>query len=315
MSSLNYAAKIALKVYMGAKRSDKILVIYNSGKEDIAESLFSEAKKIANSCKLIKIPKLKISGEEPSKNIAFEMLKYDIIMLVTSKSLSHTKARRDACKKGSRVASMPGITRDMFIRTMNADYKKMKIITKKLGKILTKGKNVRVITKKGTNLSMSIDGRKSNDTILINTDCSFGNLPSGEACLGPLEGTTNGVLVVNKSFLEKVDKPIRLVIEKGYVVNISGGKTARKLVDILKSIKDKNAYAIAELGIGTNDKAKITGNILEDEKVLGTAHVALGNNMTYGGKINVPIHLDGVFDKPTIFIDDTIIIKNGKILI
>ena len=162
---------------------------------------------------------------------------------------------------------------------------------------------------------MSIEGRKAEEGTLIKEKGSFHNLPSGESCLAPVEGTANGTFIVDASFLEKVDKPIKLTVKEGYVVDIRGGKTAAKLKKLLKSIGDKNAYNIAELGIGTNDKAKITGEILEDEKVLGTAHIALGNNISYGGKINVPIHLDGVFFKPTIFVDDKKIMENGKLLI
>ncbi|MCK4520976.1 MAG: aminopeptidase, partial [Nanoarchaeota archaeon] len=92
-------------------------------------------------------------------------------------------------------------------------------------------------------------------------------------------------------------------------------KEALKLKNILRKVKDKNAYSVAELGIGTNNKAKITGNILEDEKAMGTAHIALGNNKSYEGKIDVPIHVDGVFFKPTIIVDDKKIMENGKLLI
>ena len=98
-------------------------------------------------------------------------------------------------------------------------------------------------------------------------------------------------------------KNMKITVEDGYATKIQGDRS-RKLKKILEDIKDKDAYAIAELGIGTNDKAVITGNILEDEKVLGTAHIALGNNRSYGGKIDVPVHLDGVFHKPTIIVDN-----------
>jgi len=68
------------------------------------------------------------------------------------------------------------------------------------------------------------------------------------------------------------------------------------------------------LGVGTNPKAKITGNVLEDEKVFGTAHIALGNNTAFEGKVDVPVHVDGVFTKPTIFLDKKKIIEKGVFL-
>jgi leucyl aminopeptidase (aminopeptidase T) len=315
MNSLDKAAYVALKICMGLKKNESLLVVYDQKEQDIAKALFESGRKISNNVKLLKIKKPKVNGEEPSLLVANDMLKYDVIMLVTSKSLSHTSARRNASFKGARIASMPGITQDMFVRGMGADYKKIEKRTKLIADILNKGKIVRILTDKGTDLIMDIAGRFSDGGVLPNRKGSFHNLPSGEACLAPIEGTTNGTLIVDASFLEKVDKPINIKIVDGYAVSIEGGKTALKLKKALDSVKDKNAYAVAELGIGTNDKAKIIGKILEDEKVLGTAHIAFGNNKSYGGKIDVPIHLDGVFLKPTIFVDDIKIMQNGKLLI
>lgn len=315
MSSLQKAAQTALEVCMGLNQKEKILIIYDNKKKILANSLAKEAKKITKKVKLLKIPESKVDGQEPSKKTANEMLKHNVIMMVTSKSLSHTNARRKATKKGIRIASMPGITKDMFLRTMKADYNKIEERTNKISNLLTKGKKVKITTKKGTNITMNIKGRRAEKGALIRKKGNFKNLPSGEACLGPLEGTTNGIFVVDCCFLEKVDKPIRVKVKNGYAIEIKGGKSAKKLIKMLESIHDKDAYAIAELGIGTNDKAKITGNLLEDEKVFGTAHIALGNNISYGGKINVPIHLDGVFNKPTIFIDNKKIIDKGKLII
>ena len=89
---------------------------------------------------------------------------------------------------------------------------------------------------------------------------------------------------------------------------------AKKLSRMLDAV-GKNARNIAEFGIGTNDSAKLSGVILEDEKVKGTVHIALGNNVSMGGKVNVPIHLDGVMKKPTVYLDNKILMKNGKLLI
>ncbi len=316
MSSLEKAAQTALKVCMGLKQNEKLLIIYDN-KKTLANALSKEGKKITKNVKLLKIPQLKVNGQEPSKKTADEMLKHNVIMIITSKSLSHTKARRDSTKKGVRIVSMPGITKDIFIRGMNADYNKIKQRSKKLRILFNKAKKVGVTTKKGTNLNMGAKNRKGlGDTGIYHKKGDFGNLPSGESGVAPLEGTTNGIVIIDKTFagVGLLKKPIKLVFKKGYA-KITGGKEAQKLIKILEDIKNKDVYNIAEFAIGLNNKAKITGNILEDEKVYGTAHVALGNNKSYGGKIDVPIHLDGVFNKPTVFIDNKKIMHNGKLII
>ena len=145
----------------------------------------------------------------------------------------------------------------------------------------------------------------------------FGNLPDGEADIGIKEGSANGILVIDASMagVGKLSSPITIKVKDGFAIEIKGKKDAKKLKEVLNSLKDKKAFNLAELGIGTHPKARITGRILEDEKVLGTVHIALGNNTTYGGSCDVPIHLDGVMTKPTITIDKKTIMEYGKLLI
>ena len=109
-------------------------------------------------------------------------------------------------------------------------------------------------------------------------------------------------------------KPIHITVEKGFAVEIKGGKEASKLQSLLEPL-GKAAYNIAELGIGTNDQAIVTGQILEDEKVMGTVHIALGNNVSMGGTCSVGIHLDGVILEPTVEIDGKLIMDCGLLLI
>ena len=108
--------------------------------------------------------------------------------------------------------------------------------------------------------------------------------------------------------------PVTVHVQAGYATKIEGGSEAAKLMKLLEPM-GKKAYNIAELGIGTNDQAIITGAILEDEKVMGTVHIALGNNISMGGTCDVGIHLDGVILEPTVLIDGRMIMEKGKLKI
>ncbi|MBW2979942.1 aminopeptidase [Candidatus Woesearchaeota archaeon] len=291
---------------MGLKKREKFLIITDKKKKGIALVFLEEAQKISDKCKLIEIPIGKIHGEEPHANAAKELKNSDVALLITTISLSHTKARKNACKAGARIASMPGITPDIIKRCVDVDYNKILRLNKKLCKILTRGRAVLVENKLGTRLSFSIKGRKClDDNGIYDKKGRFGNLPAGEACLAPLEGTTNGRLVVDKG-CGKVKIIIDIV--NGQIVKIKG-----RAPKLRKIIKNKRYANVAEFGIGSNPKARAKGTTLEDEKVLGTAHIAFGNNISFGGRLNVPFHLDCVFSKPTVFIDGKLIAKNGKI--
>ena len=108
--------------------------------------------------------------------------------------------------------------------------------------------------------------------------------------------------------------PITVTVENGFATKIEGGNEATRLIGMLEPM-GKMAYNIAELGIGTNDQAIVTGAILEDEKVMGTVHIALGNNISMGGTCDVGIHLDGVILEPTVLVDGKLIIEEGKLMI
>ena len=109
----------------------------------------------------------------------------------------------------------------------------------------------------------------------------------------------------------EVKEPIRVEIKEGKAISFSGKEEAKKLQEIFAD-QPELARNIAEFGIGTNSSARIIGNVLEDEKVKGTVHIALGNNAHFGGKVDVPLHLDGIIKNPSFWVDDELIMKEGK---
>jgi len=319
MTTLQESAHNAIKNCLGVKKDEKVLIVTDKNKRKIADVFFEEAKKVsenAGNVKLIETPVGKRNGEEPPSDVAGEIRKHDVAFLITTTSLSHTKARKDATEKGVRIASMPGITKETIIRTLGADYNKIREKTQKLAAMLENGKTARITTELGTDMTMSIEGRKIHGVNggIFDKKGDWGNLPEGEACMAPVEGTANGIFYVDCCMGTGLLKsPLKITVKDGFAVSFEG-EEAKKVLEQFDDMP-KKAFSIAELGIGTNDKAVITGNILEDEKVLGTAHIALGNNMSFEGTVDVPIHIDGVFRKPTIEVDGKKIMEDGNLLV
>ncbi|MGF7184890.1 leucyl aminopeptidase (aminopeptidase T) [Desulfitispora alkaliphila] len=312
---LHNAAEIALRECMGLKAKEQVLIVIDEPMVELGEIFYKEALRQRAEAMIIKMETRENHGSEPPTTVAEAMKASDVVLCVTSKSLSHTKARRKANEAGTRVATLPALTADMMSRTLTANYKEIKERSELYGKILTEGKQVRITTAKGTDLTMDINGREGQpDTGIYHRSGQFGNLPAGEAYIAPVEGTTNGKLVIDgaMSGLGILSEPLEITVEDGYAIAVKG-KEASKLEEIFKRY-GKDARNIAELGIGTNDKAKLTGFVLEDEKVLGTIHVAVGDNSTFGGKVQVASHLDGIITEPTVEIDGEAIIEKGKLL-
>lgn len=318
LTSLDSASSKAIIECMAVKKNEKILVITDEIKREIGYSLYSNAVRLGYKALFVEMKSGKINGEEPSQEIAHLMQQFDVVFVPTAKSLTHTDARRNASKKGVRIATFPGITKEVMIRGLNADYNKISRLSVKLKKVLEKGKEIRVTSPAGTDISFSIMGRTAYASKgLFHKKGESGNLPTGETFLAPVERTSNGVFVVDGSMagLGLIKKSnIKIEVKNGFASRITGGSIAVRLKKMLDSI-GKNARNIAEFGIGTNDKAKLSGILLEDEKVMGTVHIALGNNVSMGGNVNVPIHLDGVIKEPTVYIDGKEILKDGKLLV
>jgi leucyl aminopeptidase (aminopeptidase T) len=258
----------------------------------------------------------KNSGEEPPAPIAQLMSESNVVLCPTTKSLSHTKARRIASARGARIASLPTITKEMVVRCLTADYGSIAALTKHVAAKLSRGSKFKVQSELGTRLELERQARNVGaDTGLLTRSGEFGNLPAGEAFFAPMEGTANGKIIFDGSVADVgiLIEPIELLVEHGVARIVSTSAAARELERYL-SAHGPEAYNIAELGVGTNDRAIVSGHILEDEKVLGTVHIALGNNAGMGGTVNVPIHLDGLIRKATLYVDGELVLDKGTLV-
>jgi len=309
------AARTALVECMGVSKDEVLLVIVDEPLRRIGYAFWEAGRRLGLETILTEIVERETHGSEPPDAIARLMADVDVIMAPTNKSLSHTNARRAACKKGVRIATLPGITPDSMTRTLSADYKnKIKPPTERLARSLSTASHARVVTPAGTDISMSLKGRKGHaDTGIAHKAGDFTNLPAGEAYIAPVEGTANGKIVVDGSMagVGLVRRPFTIQVKNGYAVKFEGGKAAGVIRSLTARV-GKFGCNIAELGIGTNLKAHIVGNVLEDEKAIGTVHMALGDNRSMGGNVSVPLHLDAILCRPTLFLDGKVLMKDGK---
>lgn len=232
----------------------------------------------------------------------------DCVVALSNFSTSHTRFRELLTKgAAARYVSMPLFEQEMLTGAMSADWDEVRRRTVELASRLNQGDGVYISCPNGTSISFSIKGRRvESDTGILTKAGAFGNLPAGEAFVAPVEGTAEGVLVLDWAPTRKLTTPVTVKVQGGRAVEVMGDE---EFAGELKNKMNKNPLVgnIAELGLGTNDKATRPDNILESEKILGTVHIALGDNSTFGGNVRVPFHQDFVFFKPTLEIE-----KDGK---
>jgi leucyl aminopeptidase (aminopeptidase T) len=163
---------------------------------------------------------------------------------------------------------------------------------------------------------MRIDGREPKGwlTGICRNPGEVSAYPGGEVSLPPLEGTTEGVVVIERVMtdLGALAEPLTWTVRDGLVVAIDGGAQAADLRAMIDGVE--GATNIAELGIGLNPLARIGPHITEAKKRLGTAHMAIGDNAGgYGGVVESPLHLDGLILDVSIAVDGADLVRDGAL--
>lgn len=314
MNQLVKTAEGVLSSCLAVKKGEEVLIVTDDTRKEIGEALYEAAGNLGCERLLMVMNERELSGQEPPKAVAAAMKSADVVIAPTAQSLTHTNARIEAARAGTRVATMPGITEEMFSQgAMTADYSKVEELTAVVTEMLSKASVAR-IEKDGHVLTINIRGRDGVPSPGVYREPGkCGNLPSGEAYIAPLEDGSEGEMIVDGSMvgIGKLDSPLHMVISGGKLRSVTGEKSEN--LDVL--LKNETNGTLCELGIGTNEAAVLNGIILEDEKVYGTVHIAFGTNTSFGGVNKAECHMDGIILRPTLYLDDVKVIEDGVFLV
>ena len=320
------SAKMVIETCMDIRRGENVLIVCDPTTGEIGQALHAATIEKSERVLLIVMPKAKHHGEEPPTPVANLMRQQQVILAPTKYSLTHTKAIRQALRDGARVATMPGITVDMFTHGgMAADFNNVKKRISNLGPHFRRRRIVNVKSKLGTEITFEVNWRewKLDDNGICNRPRMLTNLPAGKAFIMPREGTMNGTLIINGSWDSSLlDQNIELQIENGIVIDVKGGTIAanirQEFGEVAKKLRSKdreNVWTVAEFGFGMNDQARMGGNVLEDEKRLGTCYFSIGDNTALGGNSAVGIHIPGVLTGANVWLDDSQILQDGEFVL
>lgn len=320
------SAKMVVETCMDIRRGENVLIVCDPTTGEIGQALHAATIEKSERVLLIVMPKAKHHGEEPPSPVANLMRQQQVILAPTKYSLTHTKAIRQALRDGARVATMPGITVDMFTHGgMAADFNNVKKRISNLGPHFRRRRIVNVKSKLGTEITFEVNWRewKLDDNGICNRPRMLTNLPAGKAFIMPREGTMNGTLIINGSWDSSLlDQNIELQIENGIVIDVKGGTIAanirQEFGEVAKKLRSKdreNVWTVAEFGFGMNDQARMGGNVLEDEKRLGTCYFSIGDNTALGGNSAVGIHIPGVLTGANVWLDDSQILQDGEFVL
>ena len=314
MSELEQAVRAVVRDCLGVTDGEEVVVVCNPATQSLGERMRGEAAGAGADAVLAVISERESHAAEPPRTVAEAMAAADVVLGPTVQSLSHTAARKRASEAGARIATLPGVTEEMLARVMSADMEQLRRRGRAVADALDAAAQARITCANGSDLRLDLEGRVAiPDAGELGERGAFGNLPCGEGFIAPAGGW--GTLTVDGSMagVGRVSEPVELVVEAGHLTSARGGQGMAFMERLTAHGED--GTNLAELGIGTNEKAELTGNILEDEKILGTAHVAFGASAAIGGTVQVPVHLDVVVTRPTVELDGEAIVRDGELLL
>ena len=313
MPDLGPAVSTVIRRCLAVKRGEDVLVVADPATRAIGEALRNEAIAAGADGVLALMDQRATDGTEPPRPIAAAMAECDVYIAPTSRSLSHTAARKRATEGGVRGATMPGVTDDMLARVMAVDFDAMASRSQAIAVLLDEASTARVTCPRGTDFTIDLTARVGiADDGDLTAPGAFGNLPCGEAFSAPKDGEGR-VVAVSLAPLGLSSEPATLTVQHGRIVDAQGG-LGPEYIELLRAHGELGTN-LAELGIGTNERATLTGNVLEDEKILGTVHVAFGASAGIGGTVSVPIHLDVVVVEASLEIDGRQVLDAGRLVL
>ena len=297
---------------------EQVCIAADTNTLPIAQAIVEAVRAVGAEPVLVVMTPRRAHGNEPPRVVAAAMRAAQVVIQPVTYAMTHTDATQAALQAGARVLVLRGVTEEIMTGgAMLADYDAVDRVTREVARRLTAADAIRVTTPSGTDLRMSVAGREAVAlTGRVGGPGTFAAMPDGEAAIAPVEGTAEGVLVVDYTMdnLGRLDAPIRMAVRGGRVVEITGGTAAERLRGMVAAA-DANATNIAEFAIGTNDRARLIGSMTEDKKVRGSVHVAIGDNHVIGGRVTSELHLDGLLLRPTVELDGGRIVEDGRLLV
>ena len=298
MDALISTAKNIIENFLNIKKNEKVLLVCDH-ENRIIDSFKSVFAQEGINFKEVRITD-KRADSSAIPEIGKEMLSANVIIAPTRKSITHSPETVIAKEKGAKIVTLPGITEEVFLMINKANFREIFVLAEKIATRLKNADKIRITTPRGTDISFSIKDRVWKGLEPDKTKGFISNLPIGEVFCAPIEDSANGKIVVDywkDGISPKEDA--WLEVKDGKIIRWSASAEA-----LIKEHSVENGLIIAEFGIGLNKAHKSPiGNVLHDEKIFESVHIAFGNNVSFGGKNKSNVHNDIILVSPSVFFD------------
>ena len=321
MADLVPGARRLVHVNGRVQPGEAVVIVTDPTMLRYADAVGAVAREAGAAVTVCIIPMRDQDGQEPPAPVARAMAEAAVIFSPVRISITHTRAMRAALDAGARVCMMTAYTDAIMTSPalLATDFVAQAAVCRRLGAAFTAGASVRLTSPRGTDLRFGIEGRVANVLTNVPEPGELAPVPDIEVNVVPVTGSAEGRLVFDASVpylgIGILDEPIECSVREGAIVAMTGGRQADLLREHLESFADPRCFNVAELGVGLNPNARLTGEMLEDEGVMGTIHIGIGTSHTLGGEIVAPTHYDLLMWEPIIAVDGRVVQRGRQVLV
>ena len=320
-TDLSPGARRLVHVNGRVKPGEVVVIVTDPAMRRYADAVGAAAREAGAAVTVCIIPMRDQDGQEPPRPVARAMAEAAVIFSPVRISITHTRAMRAALAAGARVCMMTAYTDAIMTcpALLETDFEAQAAVCRRLGAAFTEGESVRLTSPRGTDLRFRVEGRVANVLTNIPEPGELAPVPDIEVNVVPVTGSAEGTLIADASVpylgIGILEEPIVCSVRDGYIVEMTGGVQADVLREHLESFRDRRCFNVAELGVGLNPNARLTGEMLEDEGVMGTIHIGIGTSHTLGGEVVAPTHYDLIMWEPTIAVDGRVVLRDKEVLV
>ena len=303
---------------LALRPGEQVLLLTDAGTDgSVVEAFEAAVAQRGAVCIVSRMPVPELPGQEPPGTVAAAMRSAGAVIELTSLFIGSSLARREATAAGVRYLAMPGVRMETFRDDgpLAVDFDRIRDDAERVGAAWTGAGSYRLTTPAGTDLRGSVAGRPGRVLHgLARQPGDYMAPPDIESGTAPVEGSSSGVVVVDADLLfmgeGPLPSPVALHIRDGELVGAEGDEAGR-LQSMLDRCADPRMSNLAEASVAFNPNGRVCGVAMETESSRGTAHVALGNSIAYGGTVDAIAHLDCVMRDATLELDGEPVIVAG----
>lgn len=320
--AMERGAKIVIEKWLQLKAWERLLIVAND--DNIAEAemlqLAATKQKAKTDLMIVKTKGKQVGVFFDENENVFDT--YTAVIGATGYSIVTTLAAKRIIKRGGKFLSLPLLTNNgqsmLAYDFLMMDTKKSKMMAQVIMKYINDSEMIHVTTKAGTDIRFYKENRSAGFFNGVVKDGKGYSSASIEVYVPIEETKTVGTMIIDGSlgYIGKNCLPIRMEIKDGNIVQIEENEDGIRLKEYIEDFKDERMFVATEFGIGLNSYAKCLGNCyIEDESSYGTFHIGFGRNLALGGQHEANGHFDIVAMEPDIYVDNRMIMQEGKIII